>query len=79
MGSYHTQEESASLSILSFFRFVYTKSASRLSPAFAYWDDRLVILTMMQKNLRGGAELENQNYCKAGLRNANIVMFGVKA
>lgn len=36
MVSYHTLEESASLNILLVFHFVYIKSASRLSLAFAY-------------------------------------------
>lgn len=79
MVSYHTLEESASLNILLFFHFVYTKSASRLSLAFAYWENRLVLITTMQKNLRGGTELENQNYCKAGVTNTNTVVSGVKA
>jgi len=33
---------------------------------------------MMQNHLGGGTELENQNYCKAGVRNTNIVVPGVK-
>lgn len=69
MVSYQTQEENASLRILSFLHF----ALQNLHLGY-HWH-----LLTEKTGLHGGTELENPKHCKAGIRNTNIVVSGVKA